>query len=168
MNLDSLREVFLVQPDPDDWRRFKASIEVGPDPASCWTWKRCLSHEGYGRIRLAAGKYIAAHRAMATWCYGHIPRDLVTDHFVCNNRACVAPTHLLVCTQRENVLRRGSQSLTATRARQTHCHRGHALTPDNLCGWGLLRGERHCKLCETIRKQVARERDKRNREAIGF
>ena len=41
------------------------------------------------------------NRLVWTWCYGKIPKDSVVAHR-CNNKGCVNPTHLYLCSAPEN------------------------------------------------------------------
>ena len=130
--------------------RFMAKVDRGGD---CWLWLAGRNNGGYGSFGLR-GKYALAHRVSYEHFIGPIPDGMTIDHLChnddlacagdhsCPHRACVNPAHLEAVTQRTND-RRG-HGLTAMRARQTHCKRGHEFTlantiPDN--------GGRRCRTC---------------------
>jgi hypothetical protein len=95
------------------------------------------------------------HRYAYERMVGPIPIGLVIDH-LCGVTSCVNPAHLEPVTQQENVLRSGS--LSAQRARMTHCLRGHPFDERNTRI--TRRGERCCRACD---RQLARERRARKR-----
>lgn len=116
----------------------------------CLVWARSLGHRGYGYVQVSGKKHFI-HRLAYELAFGPIPEGLVIDH-LCRNTACIEPTHLEAVTQRENVLR--GISLSAQRARQTHCKNGHEFTDANT--WLSPRGQRACRRCH--RETVARRR----------
>lgn len=164
--------IFNVKPDPDpdskvagahiwgqkDQERFESKFERG-DPDECWLWKGAKNDRGYGLFRLG-GRVRRAHVAAWLLYRAPIPAGLVVDHVAargCANLDCVNPAHLEPVTQRENILR--GRSIAATRARQTHCYRGHEFTEENTArhhGW------RRCKTChrEDERARHAAKREK--------
>ncbi|MGW5427907.1 HNH endonuclease signature motif containing protein [Streptomyces sp. NPDC004059] len=92
-----------------------------------------------------------AHRVSYQLAYGTVPDGLVTDH-LCRVRHCVAPEHLEVVTNAENVRRGNAGLLERTR---THCPAGHpyddANTRIRANGW------RDCRACEAAREDRRRE-----------
>jgi len=96
---------------------------------------------GYGRLNIG-GKIVGAHRFAYELSVGPIPDGMTIDHR-CNNLICCNPSHMLVATQRENILR--SSNPLAEQSRQTECRRGHPLSGDNLM---IGRdGHRRCREC---------------------
>jgi hypothetical protein len=125
----------------------------------CWPWTAAKTN-GYGIVQYQ-GRLQRAHRVVRTILVGPIPEGLEPDH-LCRNRWCVNPDHAEPVTTLENIRRGESQS--AKHARQTHCLRGHAFTPENT--YVRKRGhkrERFCRECcrirdnERYRRSSARE-----------
>jgi hypothetical protein len=76
----------------------------------CWLWTGSDDDEGYGIIqtRIEGKKVvIRVHRLLLVLCYGaDFPTAMVGDHYVCPNRGCCHPMHVLVTTQPDNLKRR--------------------------------------------------------------
>ncbi len=128
---------------------------------TCWLWTGAKTSAGYGNflVSKALHKFMGAHRFSFELTGQVIPPKLILDH-LCHNRACVNPAHLEVVTHRINILR--GESLSAKRARATHCKHGHEFTPENTsidCN-----GSRHCRACQkrmntslAIRRKLERQ-----------
>jgi hypothetical protein len=117
-----------------------------------WLWNRSLKTAGYGVIGIpqdvvagVGSRKILAHRASYEIYVGPIPKGMTIDH-LCRVRACVKPEHLEPVSMKENLLR--GEGWAGKHARQTHCKRGHSLTPENL---DMVRfrktGHRICRTC---------------------
>jgi hypothetical protein len=137
-----------------DLARFWVKVDKsGAD--SCWLWTAKINRYGYGDFGLRK-RLVKAHRFAYTVTRGPIPEGLHLDH-LCRVRHCVNPEHLEAVTQRENTLR--SESLSALRARRTHCPQGHAYDEANT--YVTKKRERVCRTChrdrERARKRAARE-----------
>lgn len=112
----------------------------------CRVWTGAVDGNGYGKLSTVDGKSGAHRAAYETWV-GKIPAGLTLDH-LCRNRRCINPAHLEPVTVRENSMR--GIGLTARRARQTHCKRGHELSGPNVYVW---RTSRICRTCSAERKR---------------
>lgn len=128
------------------------SIEI--DGNGCWLWLRGCDPDGYGKVRDGA-RTRRTHIVTYEFYVGLVPDGLVLDH-QCNVRGCCNPAHLLPMTNRENVLKPGSQSLAAIRAAQTHCIHGHEFTEQNT----IIRSN-GCRKCRTCWNRIRRERRRR-------
>lgn len=134
--------------------RFWSKVAVG-HPLGCWQWTGWTNRLGYGITRYD-GREQRVHRVAFQLLRGSLPeRDdhgkrLVIDH-LCRNRSCVNPDHLEPVTDGENI-RRG-EGLSAKRARQQRCRRGHLLAGDNLI---VRRSGRRCRTCATGRREQGR------------
>ena len=113
----------------------------------CWFWLAFINPAGYGHF-FYKKKTVKAHRYAYETLHGKIPDGLGLDHLCCNPQ-CVNPLHLEPVTNYENH-RRGKK------VQQTHCHRGHLLSGDNVRidrrkGTDLT--YRRCRTCEREKHQ---------------
>lgn len=124
--------------------------KVAVQSSGCWLWTASKS-DGYGRFAVNRKLIQRAHRVAYIALVGLIPVDLQIDH-LCRNRACVNPDHLEPVSQKTNILR--GQSISAERAKQTHCLSGHAFDEENTAyvrqGHYVLR---RCRACQRARQK---------------
>lgn len=142
--------------------RFWQKVDVcGPIPAHrpdlgpCWIWTAGLNAYGYGAFNTPGFQW-KAHRFAYELLVGRIPEGKQLDHTChngdpdcpgsrrCLHRRCVNPFHLEPVTHRENLLR--GQTVTASKAAQTHCIWGHEFTPENTRV--RKNGTRNCRVCD--------------------
>jgi HNH endonuclease len=141
-----------TKPIPD---RFWAKVSMAGD---CWQWTGAILRNGYGYFGITPHQCVLAHRWSYQFMVGDIPTGLELDH-LCRNRACVNPDHLEPVSHRVNVARGENQG----RPRQTHCAKGHELTPDNV---EIRRGGgRRCLTCRRVRDRLAK-RERRARAKL--
>lgn len=128
--------------DFPSWFVERVSVDIS---TGCWNWTGTMWNNGYARIcRPRTIPHTRGHRYAYAVSVGPIPPGLVLDH-LCRNTRCVNPDHLEAVTDRENVLR--GVGISAMRAKQTHCKRGHEFTPENTGRQGNGRRKRYCKEC---------------------
>lgn len=118
----------------------------------CWEWQGAINNRGYGSVTNGKGGSMLAHRKAYELAVGSIPTGLEIDH-LCRNTRCVNPCHLEPVTRAENARRRSEA--------QTHCHRGHPLSGENLRLHKRESGyARECRTCgiDTTRAHYARKK----------
>ena len=120
-------------------------------PSGCWLWTGPLVR-GYGSLYWQKKKQYA-HRVSWSERFGPISPGMQIDH-LCRTPACINPDHLEPVTQRTNILR--GVGVSAQRARQTHCSRGHEFTEANTRV--TSRNQRMCRACHQILKKASRHR----------
>jgi len=97
---------------------------------------------------------VALHRRAFYVYHGWLPKGhfQVIRH-TCGVRACFEIDHLIVGSQRQNVVDDCPTSIVAVNARKTHCVHGHEFTPENTYHYRDAKGRRRiCKTCVNIRK----------------
>lgn len=67
---------------------------------SCWNWIASKFHDGYGSFRFGKRK-VRAHRFVWFLVYHKWPKNQILH--VCDNPACVRPSHLFEGTHIDNV-----------------------------------------------------------------
>ena len=111
---------------------------------TCIESKKGITTNGYSRLRLGKAR-IQAHR----WAYellnGSIPEGKVVDH-LCSNRACIAPDHLRVITQQENIMA-GLHNID----NRSHCNQGHPFEGNIMV---RKSGKRECAECNRARAKA--------------
>lgn len=133
--------------------RFVDKVSIGD---GCWEWLAAKNNRGYG-VLYRGGKpshMTYAHRVSYEAFVGPIPAGLQIDH-LCNNKACVKPSHLKPVTGRENVLR-SETAPTAVNAAKTECIHGHLF--DEVNTYVDKRGRRHCRACSKLSERRRKQR----------
>lgn len=130
----SRRKITPAEAPAHFWSRVRKSD-------GCWEWSGSLTSAGYGHTGYL-GRTRLAHRIAWELTNGPIPAGMQLCHH-CDNPPCCRPDHLFIGTASDNRL----DSMAKGRSiRKTHCHRGHALTEDNL--YRSKNGTRNgCKTC---------------------
>lgn len=114
--------------DADYLARLKSRLKVMPN--GCWEIQTFRHVEGYGAMSYR-GKGYRAHKLMYMLVVGPVPERMVVMH-ECDNPPCCNPDHLKLGTQVENnqdMHRKGRSNYS--KARKTHCKKGHEFTPEN-------------------------------------
>lgn len=139
--MNSLTHPSHALPDP-----IRKKLAINTD---CWLWTGAVNSKGYPSTGNGRGSSMLAHRAAYEALRGPIPDGMTIDH-LCRVKLCLNPDHLEVVTRAENS-RRGNFDI------DTHCPRGHELTPENVYErikpHGQLR--RECRMC---RREKAAQR----------
>lgn len=132
-------------------QRIEDKIEKG----DCWLWTGAIGSGGYAMLWWE-GTTTTAHRVVYSLLREPVPDEMEVDH-LCENRACVNPDHMRVCSPRDNTLR-SNRAPGALNARKTHCPRGHPYDEENT----MRRpdGRRRCRTCE---RDWSREYQRRRR-----
>ena len=90
-----------VKLTPEDIRYFNERVRfVNGD--GCYEWEGSLDSKGYGRMPAGGFENVKAHRVAMLIEKGEIEDGLVVAH-KCDNPRCVRPSHLMICTQKENI-----------------------------------------------------------------
>ncbi len=97
----------LPELSASDWQRFWLKVDKSAGLFGCWPWKAAKAGFGYGRFKID-GKLWSPHRIAASAREGGIPESyqyhgMVVMHS-CDNPACCNPAHLIIGTQRDNVV----------------------------------------------------------------
>lgn len=133
--------------------------KVSPEALSgCWLWTGALSPDGYGSIATGVPKSMGLPKGVkahvACWhLFGRVAKGSMYVLHKCDVRCCVAPHHLFLGTQKDNVAdmyakgraydRKGKQHKI-----QTECKRGHLLVDPNIYHY---KGARYCLTCVRMR-----------------
>lgn len=108
---------------------------------NCIESKKGITTNGYSRIRVG-NKQIQAHRWAWELINGEIPTNLVIDH-LCKNKKCIAPDHLRMVTQQENVMA-GLHNID----NRNYCNQGHPFEGNIMV---RKNGKRECAECNRTR-----------------
>jgi len=125
---------------------FWIKVDKHTSKKGCWLWLASKNPGGYGTFRVNE-RWCKAHRVSYYLAYGNPDLSLVLDHYICQNRACVRPTHLEEVTEPENT-RRGNSGIN--NRSKTHCPKGH---PYDI---KTKSGRRKCSICVNAQKRKAR------------
>ena len=126
----------------------------------CWLWTGSRDRKGYGRISIDRSPALV-HRVAWTLEHGAIPPGMCVLH-KCDTPGCVRHDHLFLGTIADNnrdMFAKG-RAYPQTKPKNTHCLRGHALTPENKRG----RACRTCSNDNTTRRREANPEAKRAQE----
>lgn len=120
----------------------------------CWLWTGAQMPTGHGNVYLGNGKFINAHRFSYILAYGRIEEGHVVHH-VCEEPACVNPSHLRAITRKDHSAEHGLTGMAAIHAAKTTCDYGHPLVQSS-------RG-RICRQCHNQRNAAYRAKRRSER-----
>jgi hypothetical protein len=117
----------------------------------CLEWTAVTNEtQGYGRFRYN-NKMWLAHRFAYEAFISEVPDGLNVLH-KCDNTRCVAPHHLFVGTQSENMKDCSQKNrLNSANANKTHCPKGHPYNEQNTRI--ATNGSRQCRVCDRENKR---------------
>lgn len=114
--------------------RFAAKVDRSGGPEACWPWTgTTCGSTGYGKLYVARGSIVGAHRVSYEIHCGPIPDGLFVLHR-CDNRRCVNPAHLFLGTHIDNMadmVAKGRSTRGPTRPefiRRGDAHHGSKIT----------------------------------------
>lgn len=122
---------------------------------TCWLWTAALNTYGYGHFNVNK-KGNGAHRIAYQITVRKLTTDQILDH-ICRVRHCVNPSHMRVCTNKENILDKNSQSSARLNKEKTICPKGHPYNFSNT--YIHPTGRRCCRKCATERARRKRENE---------
>ena len=122
----------------------------------CWEWQAGKNGEGYGSIKIN-GKMESAHRVAFEASNGPLAVDLKCHH-LCNNKACVRPSHLEGVTPLAHSARHEHDRPTYSNGRRTHCPVGHEIS--KVGTYANSGGGLRCRKCMRIAQARFREKQK--------
>ena len=108
---------------------------------TCWLWTGSVDGKGYGCFRVN-GVLVKCHRWIYEYYVAMIPPDM-TVHHKCYTRHCVNPAHLLVLSNKDNIL--DGSGICAKNKRKIYCKRRHKFSLENT--YRRPDGGRECKIC---------------------
>lgn len=122
----------LINADSHLVARFWAKVAIVEDANSCWEWTASkYQKSGYGAFSPIGNKVVSAHKMAWKLCKSEIPAGLSVLHR-CDNKGCCRPSHLLLGTQRDNII----DSISKNRFPAGEGHYHHKLTLEQV---GIIR-----------------------------
>jgi len=114
LNITSLEQVKhcnALNWDLETVHRFWSKINIPDNLDDCWEWQAGKMTQGYGSFWINQKMY-RSHRIMYECYYGNIPFNFLIRH-TCDNPPCVNPRHLLIGTQKNNIIDAVERNRTA-------------------------------------------------------
>jgi hypothetical protein len=133
--------------------RFMDKVDILDN--GCWEFTSCIGRNGYARFKLF-GRLRLAHRVAYELYVREIPKGFHLHH-TCEFKACVNPQHLRPFSPRDHIVLLSPNAPAFKHYHQTHCKRGHELTPSNTY-WSRAGRNRSCKACVRLKWDAKKRR----------
>lgn len=131
--------------------RFMSKVEQPAHGHACWFWIGSFSSGNRAAFWLGKNNVMASRVSWEIANRRQFPAGLFACHG-CDNPQCVNPDHIRADTQSSNIREsRDKGRSTQGIKKQTHCKRGHELTPEN------SRRHRKWRLCAQCARDRGRE-----------
>jgi len=110
----------------------------------CMEWVGALYKSGYAQFWFD-GKKQRGHRVIYRLKNGPFAEGLVIRHS-CDNKKCINPKHLLIGTQKDNMLDARKRNRFHNQ-NKISCSKGHKYTLENT---RTIKGKRYCRTCARL------------------
>ncbi len=141
------------------WDRFLSKVQFLEN--GCWSWTGYIGPNGYGQVRVD-GKSHRVHRLAYAQTNGEIEEGNDVHH-VCQNRACVNPSHLQSVSKKEHI-RVSPNHAAHVALTMNQCSKSHLMLGSNII-W-TERGARKCRECRNAKNRERRLSRRSTRRSI--
>lgn len=135
--------------------RFWGKVKINN---GCWVWTGKKNADGYGRFQINKERMLV-HRVSFGLFHGSVPNNMDVDH-ICNNRECVNPLHLRVCSKSDNAKNRLINKNNKTGYKGVHWHKAvgkfasviNANKKVHVLGYFIDKEEAHAAYCKASKE----------------